>query len=132
MDYESRGTFAPFAGLTDADFARTLSAALYARWPVANNYDCPDAPAVGTRVRLRRDLPGSWFPRGLAGTVTMSEADELVGLIAVTLDEPVCPDASGDTVLYWETDHASDAPDAYAAFAFWQDCAAIVNPSECR
>jgi hypothetical protein len=129
MDYAIRGTFAPFAGLSDETFDRAIGAALYAPWPVANNYDCPEAPVVGQRVRIRRtvDRPDFVALRGLSGTVIISEADEMLGLIAVELDRPL-DNGYGDTTVYWETDHASDAPDAYAVKLFWRDCAAIVHP----
>jgi hypothetical protein len=133
MTYETRGTFAPFDGLTDAAFTYAINAAIYAPWPVANNYDCPDAPAVGDRVRLRRDIFANTPTRGLAGTVTISQADELAGMIAVRLDTPF--PGAGESVLYWTATNDDDArgeDEGYAVRPFWKDCARIVSPEECR
>lgn len=136
-------TFAPFAGLSDADFDRAINATFRATVPdIAPEHvmcDCPDAPTVGMRVRIRRNmLGGSGVDlRGALGTVTTSEADEISGLIAVTLDVPLTPGTS-ETTLYWTTEHGSFAPDAYAVVPFWKDCALVVDlgsglvPEVCR
>jgi hypothetical protein len=137
MDYESRGTFAPFAGLDTGvidrfvDFGWNLIATR--QTDPADARKCPDAPAVGDRVRLRRDIFANTPTRGLAGTVTISQADELAGMIAVRLDTPF-PGAC-ESVLYWTAtndDDARDEDEGYAVRPFWKDCARIVSPEECR
>lgn len=129
-------TFAPFSGLGDATFDAVVSRALSAeivRSELASETDFPIPPAPGARVRLRSDVErgNGWIiPKGSAGTVVISEADETSQLISVRMDEHFPALDSWDNELYWiGEDHFEGGENVglYAAVPFWNDCALMVS-----
>ncbi len=129
-------TFAPFESLTDADFDRVVSHIFRNGRSAYDSFDAayPPVPAVGDRVRLRCDVVKYMdfiAPKGLTGTVTVSAADELCGYIAVVMDEPLPGAEPWDNEIHWRSGDQDD-PEEYAVLHFWNDCALIVNPEDCR
>jgi hypothetical protein len=97
----------------------------------------PDAPKVGDRVRLRSDVeryPHFTAPRGMKGTVVTAAADELHAMIAVRMDEPLPGSEPWQNEIQWSDVHCDPTNnlDADPRVPFWQDCALIVNPEDCR